>query len=899
VSGNVLANDTDPDGLPASLEVANPGTYVGSFGSLDLAADGTYTYSVNEAAAEAALLGPVDDMVAHWTFDSSSGGTVPDEAPTGSPNNVDLQGNNLTSDGQIGGAVVLDGSNRLTMSNSSEINLGTHQQRTVSLHFNADDLSGRQVLYEEGGQVRGLNVFIENGNLFVGGWNTPNGESNWDGDWIDLGPIDAGEWNHVALVLDGGATVTDGALTAYLNGSPAGSAPGSQLWQHSGDVSIGGSGGNSRYPDGTSSAANNFSGLIDDVRIYNAAVTPSDLAELAAQDGTLTDTFSYSATDGAALSNGATLAIVVDSVPPTAPTTQDAATVVAEDTAVVFEVSDFPFADPNAGDTLQAVRISGLPVDGDLEFFDGSSWTAVTAGQVIIAADIEAGHLRFTPAVHASGSDAFGGTGVGDQQADYAQFTFEVSDGGLFGNVATLAIDVTPVADLPDLVATLAGNPTATPQTLLAEDFNDGNADGWTAVDLGPNPILSVSQGVGNWVVENGVLEQNDPAGAEHTFMQYDSTPAIRALESYTLSVDIDPNRSGSDLGVTNNAVGLVFGYSDPDNYYRVEWVNFSSSYAPGGSNANTYGGGELHKDFRLVRVENGSETILAKTDVAAISNGEVFTLTLNVDATGGIVAQAGGYTLNHSDTPSLDDFGLYSWDNDNDIGYDNVVLTAQDYRYDLSIASNLVDLDGSEALTIQVSNLPPDTTLSAGSQNLDGSWSVDASDLPGLQLVTSQPLADPALTVTATATETVTGDQASQIVAVGGDGILVGGPGDDLFVTGAGDDELIWNATDAGTAGLPAVDRVSGFDHNADALNIQNLLVDETQGDLTDYLHFEQDGADGVVHVSTTGGFSAGYVAAAEDQTIVLENVDISAFGASDQQIIDALLASNSLITD
>ena len=48
VSGNVLANDTDVDVEP--LVVANPGTYVGAYGTLVLAANGSYTYTPNAAA---------------------------------------------------------------------------------------------------------------------------------------------------------------------------------------------------------------------------------------------------------------------------------------------------------------------------------------------------------------------------------------------------------------------------------------------------------------------------------------------------------------------------------------------------------------------------------------------------------------------------------------------------------------------------------------------------------------------------------------------------------------------------------------------------------------------------------------------------------------------------------
>jgi VCBS repeat-containing protein len=44
-TGSVLANDGDPDG--DVLAVANPGTYAGAYGTLALAADGTYTYTLD------------------------------------------------------------------------------------------------------------------------------------------------------------------------------------------------------------------------------------------------------------------------------------------------------------------------------------------------------------------------------------------------------------------------------------------------------------------------------------------------------------------------------------------------------------------------------------------------------------------------------------------------------------------------------------------------------------------------------------------------------------------------------------------------------------------------------------------------------------------------------------
>ena len=74
VSGNVLANDTDVDG--EALTVTNPGTYTGTYGTLTLAANGSYTYTPN-AAAQALNSGDVVQDSFNYT---ASDGTASDTA---------------------------------------------------------------------------------------------------------------------------------------------------------------------------------------------------------------------------------------------------------------------------------------------------------------------------------------------------------------------------------------------------------------------------------------------------------------------------------------------------------------------------------------------------------------------------------------------------------------------------------------------------------------------------------------------------------------------------------------------------------------------------------------------------------------------------------------------------
>jgi hypothetical protein len=74
------------------------------------------------------------------------------------------------------------------------------------------------------------------------------------------------------------------------------------------------------------------------------------------------------------------------------------------------------------------------------------------------------------------------------------------------------------------------------------------------------------------------------------------------------------------------------------------------------------------------------------------------------------------------------------------------------------------------------------------------------------------------------------------------------------------------------------------------------------TPGNLGSYLHFEKSGADTVVHISSTGGYTGGtFSPAATDQKIVLQGVDLTNSGAlsTDAQIIQDLLTKGKLSAD
>ncbi|HVR68857.1 MAG TPA: Ig-like domain-containing protein, partial [Verrucomicrobiae bacterium] len=137
-----------------------------------------------------------------------------------------------------------------------------------------------------------------------------------------------------------------------------------------------------------------------------------------------------------------------------------------------------------------------------------------------------------------------------------------------------------------------------------------------------------------------------------------------------------------------------------------------------------------------------------------------------------------------------------------------------------LNISASLNDIDGSESLEIEISNLPAGATLSAGTQNKDGSWTLAPAQLPGLQILVPPGTAPFDLLVSAVVTDQGPDDSAPDIlvtdqsihVDVGGGGAndtlrggngadtlrgvagsdsLEGGQGADILDAGAGDDRM------------------------------------------------------------------------------------------------------------
>ena len=143
-------------------------------------------------------------------------------------------------------------------------------------------------------------------------------------------------------------------------------------------------------------------------------------------------------------SNGScrTTITITDDDPNALPTSEDGEVMTNEDTAYGFIIGDFSFMDADTmhSNTLQSVTVATLPAadKGVLRLDD----TAVTQGQQIPRAALEASPSRFTY------------TPPDDENGDdFASFMFRVSDGTDDSAAATtMTIDVIAVADAPRVV---------------------------------------------------------------------------------------------------------------------------------------------------------------------------------------------------------------------------------------------------------------------------------------------------------------------------------------------------------------------------------------------------------------------------------------------------------------
>ena len=181
------------------------------------------------------------------------------------------------------GGLVFDGTETLDIGTQTGINNGgPWPEKSFAVTFRTgSDTSGFQVIYEQGGSIRGYQVSIDAGNIYAAGYN--NTGSEWGQDRfkiMNLGAVQANTTYTVIMVFD--ATVGNGYIKANLNGGEflqldeVGDQP-----NHIGAIGIGAEIGGTVQPS-TLNLTNNtdtnfFKGALGQIISWNHALTDNEI----------------------------------------------------------------------------------------------------------------------------------------------------------------------------------------------------------------------------------------------------------------------------------------------------------------------------------------------------------------------------------------------------------------------------------------------------------------------------------------------------------------------------------------------------------------------------------------------------------------------------------------------
>ncbi|WP_123592884.1 immunoglobulin-like domain-containing protein [Pseudomonas fluorescens] len=480
-------------------------------------------------------------------------------------------------------------------------------------------------------------------------------------------------------------------------------------------------------------------------------------------------------TDGGNYSNTATTTVnvvAVNDAPVAAPSNVTG----TEDTPLVLGWSTFGVTDVDSPASSLGIKITQLPGEGKLQYLDGSTWKDVANNQTFSKADIDAGKLRFLPDANESGVNGYGGSGLGNNQADYAQIKFQPTDGQLLGNTGTVKIDITPVADAPTV--SVADN--SVKSTGLIKEV-------WTGLaGLGTN-----GNGADSTTLKNVI----DGAGTPNTSTNVNNVQSDGSVTA----------------GTASKTSGLI--YLEAGKTYTFSGIGDDSLLVTiGGKNvaSTTWGvGGNLNGSFTpttsgyyTLDIYHHNQSGPGSYDVNLSVNGST---PIDLSSTG-VPIYTGVQDLVNSGVTVSDLHG-----SNGEGYYDGYKLNtgAEGTTVKLSaVTTALTDTDGSETLSVKISGAPVGSVLSDGAGHTftvtasSGDANVTGWNLGSLT-VTPPPYYNGQfnLTVTSTSTEMVGGSASSTatipvsvvpavynaIVATSADDTVTGTDGNDIIVADIG----------------------------------------------------------------------------------------------------------------
>src|SRR6185312_8328772 len=339
VSGNVLDNDSDVDD-GASLSVASPGTFNGTYGDLQLQADGSYTYTLNTAGVQHLADGAsVTDSFSYQTSDGSASSNSANLVVT-------ILGQNDAPVAAADSATLTEDDNSVSgnvLDNDSDVDDGASLSVASPGTFNGT--YGDLQLQADGSYTYTLNT--------AGVQHLADGASITD--------------SFSYQTTDGSASSNSANLVVTIlgqNDAPVAAADSASLTEDDNSVSGNVLDNDSDVDDGASlsvASPGTFNGTYGTLDLasdgsYTYTLNTAGVQHLA--DGaSVTDSFSYQTTDGSASSNSANLVVTILG--------QNDAPVAAADSATLTE---------------DDASVSGNVLDNDSDVDDGASLSVASPG---------------------------------------------------------------------------------------------------------------------------------------------------------------------------------------------------------------------------------------------------------------------------------------------------------------------------------------------------------------------------------------------------------------------------------------------------------------------------------------------------------------------------------------
>ncbi|MEE9678538.1 retention module-containing protein [Pseudomonas moraviensis] len=508
---------------------------------------------------------------------------------------------------------------------------------------------------------------------------------------------------------------------------------------------------------------------------YMQAIKNISFTNSSENPSTVPRVITVTVTDGGNYSNTATTTVnvvAVNDAPVAAPSNVTG----TEDTPLVLGWSTFGVSDVDSPASSLGIKITQLPGEGKLQYLDGSTWKDVANNQTFSKADIDAGKLRFLPDANESGTNGYGGTGLGNKQADYAQIKFQPTDGQALGSTGTVKIDITPVADAP----TVAVADNSVKSTGLIKEV-------WT----GLSGLGTDGSGANSTTLKNVIDAAGKPNSSGNvTNVQSDGSVAAGTASKTSGLIYLEAGKTYSFSGVADDSLLITIGGKS------VASGTWGAGGAINGSFTPTTGG------YYTLDIYHHNQSGPGSYDVNLSVNGST-----PIDlSNAGVPIYTGVQDLINSGVTVSDLHGT------NGEGYyDGYKLNtgAEGTTVKLSaISTALTDTDGSETLSVKISGAPVGSVLSDGAGH---TFTVTASNgeanVTGWNLG-SLTVTPPTyyngqfnLTVTSTSTEQVGGSASSTatipvtvvpavynaVTATSGDDNVIGTDANDIIVADIG----------------------------------------------------------------------------------------------------------------